>query len=436
MKGDYMLLEFFTSSFPTLMIVFILAVFMYVNRSADIPASKLFRVAVILILIITILDYFERLFAGDTNIPSPIKNIYLTVKLRTFTSTSIYILRPILILMELLIISQKREYRIVLISIAVINTAVYLPALFGSHHAFYIDTTNHWQGGVLAPTIFVVLLIYVGAIFFLSISHFKGSRSKSLIVLAIAILAAVDSIFEYTDALLGYATTVTAMCTLSYYIYLSVIYQQEMRETIAEKELHIAQDKLIILREQIQPHFIYNSLNIIRTLVRTDTQTAVESIDNFSEYLQAHFRAIQDDHMVSFKQELENVMAYLALVQADYTRKIEVVYELNEVEFDIPPLSLEPVVENAVKHGTGAEGGTIRIASFVKDGCYIVSVTDDGTGKNNTLTEKQTKRLGVGIDNTRKRLAELCGGRLEMDKRTDGTTVSIIIPIIKEEDKK
>ncbi|MBQ1463472.1 MAG: histidine kinase [Ruminococcus sp.] len=431
-----MFLEFITSSFPTLMILFVLVVFMYVNRNADIPASGFFRAAVALLLLITILDYFERLFAGDTEIPSPIKDMKLTVKLRTFTSTSIYILRPILILMELLIISQKKKYRIIMIIIAVINTAVYLPALFGSHHAFYISDDNHWQGGVLSPTIFVVLLIYVGAIFFLSISHFKCSRSKSLIVLAIAVLAALDSIFEYTDALLGYATPVTAMCTLAYYIYLSVIYQQEMRETIAEKELHIAQDKLIILREQIQPHFIYNSLNIIRTLVRTDTETAVESIDNFSEYLQAHFRAIQDDHMVSFKQELENVMAYLSLVQADYTRKIEVVYELSEVGFNIPPLSLEPVVENAVKHGTGADGGTIRIASFIKDDCYIVSVTDDGTGKNNTLTEKQTKRLGVGIDNTRKRLAELCNGRLEMDKRPDGTTVSIIIPIPKEAESK
>ena len=234
--------------------------------------------------------------------------------------------------------------------------------------------------------------------------------------------------FEFCDLLTGYATPVTAFCTLTYYIYLSVIYQQEMRETISEKELHIAQDKLIILRSQIQPHFIYNSLNIIRTLVRTDTQNAVEAIDNFSEYLQAHFRAIEDDHLVSFRQELENVMAYLALVQADYTRKIDVVYELNEIDFSVPQLSLEPVVENAVKHGTGPDGGTIRIASFSRDDCYIICVTDDGTGKNNTLTEKQTKRLGVGIDNTRKRLAQLCNGTLEMHKYPEGTVVSIIIP--------
>ena len=131
--------------------------------------------------------------------------------------------------------------------------------------------------------------------------------------------------------------------------------------------------------------------------------------------------------MIAFDQELENVRAYLALAQADYTRKVEVIYDLQELDFRLPQLSLEPIVENAIKHGTGPNGGTISISTWSTIDSYVLTVSDSGTGEYD-LTEKQKKRLGVGIANTRSRLASLCGGTLEMDKHTDGTVIRITIP--------
>ena len=110
-------------------------------------------------------------------------------------------------------------------------------------------------------------------------------------------------------------------------------------------------------------------------------------------------------------------------------------YDLKETNFRIPQLSLEPVVENAVGHGTDEDGGTITISSFKEDNCYIIRTTDTGSGTHK-ISEKEADRLAIGISNTRKRLELLCDGRLEVNITPDGTTADIIIPVKDSKDTK
>ena len=114
--------------------------------------------------------------------------------------------------------------------------------------------------------------------------------------------------------------------------------------------------------------------------------------------------------------------------EADSTRDIQIVYDLKETNFRIPQLSLEPVVENAVRHGTDEDGGTITISSFKEDNCYIIRTTDTGNGEHDT-SSKESDRLAIGISNTRKRLELLCNGRLQVNLTPSGTTADIIIPV-------
>jgi len=236
------------------------------------------------------------------------------------------------------------------------------------------------------------------------------------------------SVLEFTNILSGYVNAVTALCITEYYAYLVLIYQQEMRETLAEQERDLAQKTLTILKDQIQPHFIYNSLSIIRSLAKRDSEKAVLCIDTFSEYLRAHIGALRTDDLIPFEKELENVKVYLSLVHADYTREMEVIYDLAVTDFLLPPLSLEPIVENAIHHGISRRGGKIVIRTYEEEGCIWLLVADNGTASSEHTGDSAHFHMGVGLKNTSRRIEMQCAGTLQMETTDHGTTVSIVLP--------
>lgn len=126
---------YFSSSFITLILLSAVLVMMLVNRKLNIPATKMLYAAIVLILVLSVLDFFDNYCAGEYElIPS-----FDTVWPRTVTETLIYTLRPLVILAELIIILPKRRYRLLCAVPAVINAAVYSTALFGSGIAFSVD---------------------------------------------------------------------------------------------------------------------------------------------------------------------------------------------------------------------------------------------------------------------------------------------------------
>lgn len=121
------------------------------------------------------------------------------------------------------------------------------------------------------------------------IIYFRTENIKrSAIVFLIVIQAVIVAILEGTNILPGYTSPIMALGMLEYYFYLSIIYQNEIRETLAEHQLRLTRQRMTLLRNQIQPHFIFNSLSVIRSLAKRDSQKAVSSIDSFSDYLKAH----------------------------------------------------------------------------------------------------------------------------------------------------
>lgn len=476
-----MIADYLITNFTTLMILVILCVTMFTNRNFNIPYSNLFNAFVILILVLTVFEYIELLATGNTGyIP---KNLSLEdmIHIRLIASTAMYMIRPFTILVALVVLVTDTKKRILLAMPAVINALLFLPSAFGAHFVFWIDQSNHWKATPLSNSIFIVQLVYVLILLILSITQFKENNfNLSVILFTIVLLSFTIAVLEDKSTLTGYSTPVTTLCGLAYYIYLASMHRQQLSNKMILQEKQLAEDKLALLRSQIQPHFIYNSINIIRTLIRTDEARAVETIDDFSDYLRAHFRTIESDDIVSFETEIENIKAFLALAEADHTRDIQVVYDLKETDFRIPQLSLEPIVENAVKYGIDDEGGTITISSFRRDDCYIIRTTDSGRGEaaksadskqgNATYSEQndaanvtdseqdkstnamnsrqdnaandtcsvqnettistnvESDRLAVGIANTRKRLELLCGGRLEVNITPEGTIADIIIP--------
>lgn len=428
-----MLRYYFTENFMTLMILAALVVILIVNRSVQIQGARYLHVVILLLLVTTIVDSVAYWSAGEAPVPFWTTNPDKIVQIRAWADTIGYVLRPLIILIQVLIVSpQMGRYKALLAIPAIANALIYISALFGSKIAFWISRTNHFYRGPLGYAVYYTILFYVFMLAMFSIIYFKTENIKrSAIVFLIVVQSVIVAVLEGTSILPHMVSPIMALGMLEYYFYLSVIYQNEMRETIAEHQLRLTKQRMTLLRNQIQPHFIFNSLSVIRSLTKRDTQKAVSSIDSFSDYLKAHIYYIQDDEMISFEKELDHVNAYLSLVQADSMRNVEVVYDLKETEFMLPPLTLEPVVENAFKYGTGHAGGTITIASFKDEDAHVITVTDSGRGADTeiNMTEKEQKRLGVGIDNTRTRLKMQCHGTLDMHiDKENGSTVTIRIP--------
>ena len=202
--------------------------------------------------------------------------------------------------------------------------------------------------------------------------------------------------------------------------------EKELAKT--EKRLGLAQAAQMAV--QMQPHFIFNTLSAIQSLCQTDPQAAAESVENLAGFLRGNIDALSSDALIPFDTEMRHIRQYIALEQADPSRQFAFDYELNVRDFQIPSLTVQPIVENAVKHGalTHPDGSrrvcltTERIGKFIR-----IMVTDNGT-ESAGLTDAQRKNRGVGIENTRKRLMTLCGGSLQINAYDGGTRAMILIP--------
>ena len=196
---------------------------------------------------------------------------------------------------------------------------------------------------------------------------------------------------------------------------------------LAESRLLLEESKNQTLMAQIQPHFINNSLMAIRSQCY-DYPEIYESITDFSRYLRSNFEALGDTRLILFEKEMENIEAYLSLERKNFKERLTVEYDIECDDFLIPALSVQPLVENAVRHGIGTyeKGGTVRIKSGRLDGKIIIEVIDDGSGKSN-ITPQQVSRKGIGIDNVRKRLQSQNLGELEIITGEHGTTARITI---------
>ena len=435
-----LLVDFLNTGFSSLVILFLLLTFMTINRNHPPPYSSAFKLAFVLLFLLVILNYGDEMLSGDTGYYLPDLTPERAVVFRQVCAALKYVIEPVIILLQLIIVAPSSRFRFPCILLAVINAAVYLPAAFGARYAFYIITTDEggttFQRGPMGYTIYFVLMCYVILLYAYSVMYFRKDQTEhSLLLIALVTLAVADAFAEYTNIMGGHSIDIIVAGTLAYYLYLTSIHHQIIRAEAAENKLKIAQQEMTILRDQIQPHFIYNSLNIIRSLIRKDSRAAISSIDTFSDYLQAHFRTLRHDSMVPFTEELDNVKAYLSLAMADVSRQTQIIWKLDETDFSIPPLCLEPLVENAILHGADAQNGIITIASYRTDQGVAVEVIDNGTGESNP-TESRKKRVGIGVENTRKRLQLLCSGTLEMQKRPEGgTCVRMLIPQTQEEDK-
>ena len=194
---------------------------------------------------------------------------------------------------------------------------------------------------------------------------------------------------------------------------------------VSELECELSAVKHKALKAQIEPHFIYNSLTAIQAQYRDGLNEGDRAIEQFAK----HLRLITDssgEDIIPFDDEVRNVLNYFELENLRASGKLNLYLDLNYTDFSLPVLSLQPLVENAIRHGGLREkqNGYIQLSSDKTDTHIIITVSDNGVG-----FDVNAAHEGVGIENTRKRF-ELIKATMHISSEIDsGTSVTIKIPL-------
>ena len=291
--------------------------------------------------------------------------------------------------------------------------------------------------------VYVNIIIGITAVVFIVLLSFeiRGSRRAllSMIMWTPMIMALILDIFNqfigFSDLRFftyGLAVTMIAQIVRTVFDlrrkYLESIHYQQM-----QKELYEA--KVQVMVSQIRPHFMYNALSSIAMLCKIRPETAYEATIKFSDYLRGNMDSLKQTAPVPFKKELEHLEKYLYIEKLRFGKKLNIEYDIQADSFEIPLLSVQPLVENAVKHGVGMkeDGGTVTIATKETDDSFEIVISDDGVGFD-VNEVKDDGRSHVGMENTKRRLKDMCGADIEITSVIgEGTTARIIIPKVKEE---
>lgn len=277
---------------------------------------------------------------------------------------------------------------------------------------------------VLSQLIPFLIFMLDAALIFICRKHIKKRDVLFLFSYILFIsIAELIQIFNFGIALVNVGATTSILI-----IFINIQSQRELRMEQQEKQLTEAQ--IGIMLSQIQPHFLYNTLTTIRQLCELDPMDAKDAIGDFSRFLRANMDSLTNKAPIPFEQELTHVRHYLNLEQRRFGERLRVEYEINAQDFSIPPLTIQPIAENAVRHGIlrREQGGMVKIRSEETDISYVIKITDDGVGFS-ALPEDSGIRSHVGIANVRKRLLSLCGGTLEcFSTPGKGSTVVMTIP--------
>ena len=153
-------------------------------------------------------------------------------------------------------------------------------------------------------------------------------------------------------------------------------------------------------------------------------------VNSFSEYLRNNLSSLEEASLITFETELSHIKTYLDIEKVRFEDTLEIEYDIKCVDFSLPVLTVQPIVENAVKHGTSKKrgGGRVIISTLEDKDFYIIKVSDTGCGFDPTKPKNDGKRH-VGIENVRQRLANMCDGSLTIESEVGvGTVATIKIP--------
>lgn len=337
-----------------------------------------------------------------------------------------YAVRPFILVTFMLLVGKKDKLFYVAAALAGVNALIYLTAFF-SPVVFYIAPDNHFMRGSFpwgyaCQIVSGILLAYL---LFLSVKECYRVRKVETVLpilnVAIIVAAIVADMLSKDNFASSFLMIGMVLCSLFYYLWLHLRF-------VREHELALMEDyRNRVILSQIQPHFIYNTLFSIQAIEGNPEETR-QAINEFSNYIRGNLAALDGKELIPFTEEIAYVKDYVCLQKRRFTDKFDVVYEISDEDFFVPPLTVQILVENAIKHGilVRKEFGTIVVRSYRNGKNHMIVVEDDGVGFDTEIL-KESKR--VGLKAVKNRLEYQLDGTIDIESEPGkGTKVTIKIP--------
>lgn len=206
--------------------------------------------------------------------------------------------------------------------------------------------------------------------------------------------------------------------------YFAARHGYELMCSVAEESERAKQADMNITISQIRPHFLYNSLTAIMAIDGNPPET-VEAIGNFGRYLRNNLNTLNSNDLISMDMELEHIKNYVYLEKLRFRDKLEVEFDIQCSNFKLPPLSVQMLVENGIKHGISKrrKGGSIVVKTYEDEKHYYIEVIDDGVGFN--IEEVLNSKEHVGLQSSKYRLENI-GAKLEINSKINEGTKCLI----------
>ena len=341
-----------------------------------------------------------------------------------------YAIRPAILALFCHIVSPRRSHWKAWAVVA-LNAAIHSTALF-SGICFRIDELNRYQGGPLRYACVFFSAILLADLVYLTFTEYRRVRKQELVIPSTVVAAIIFS--YYVDSRLGkdtpiesYLTVAVVSCCLLYYIWLHMQFVREHERALE------AEQRIQIMMTQIQPHFLYNTISTISALCYTAPEKAGRIADSFGLYLRQNLDSLGTVGLIPFGDELAHTRTYTDIEMTRF-ETITVEYDIQDEAFSVPPLTLQPIVENAIRHGAFVrDEGLVRVSARRTAAGHQIVVWDNGDGFDPAkLTGGDSQHIGLW--NVRERLERMCDGRLDIDSGNgNGTTVTITLPLTEEE---
>ena len=289
---------------------------------------------------------------------------------------------------------------------------------------YYVTPDGHLHIGPLYPLAIAPLTV-IGLINLIGLIRRRDKLTRKLffaMIVSLAPLTVSLIIHLFVAAFLLVNTGIAILALLMYGIILSDQIEQYLRQ-----QREIAHQRASILVLQMRPHFIHNTLMSIYYLCQQNPSEAQQVTLNFNTYLEKNMTALASEETIPFSKELEHTRAYLNVEQALYDENLFVEYDMPHTHFRVPPLTLQPIVENAVRHGLDPDSDPLRLSIQTRktDSGSEIIVSDNGPG----FDPADAIKPHIALKNIQQRLEMMCRGQMTITSREGGgTVVKLTIP--------
>ena len=292
---------------------------------------------------------------------------------------------------------------------------------------FTIDDNGRYQPGQYYWITRAMVIVSLVMELIIVLKERKKGEARTIWAIVIAymflLLVLVFQITFADAALLPIAFTICSVLAF-------VMYEMNMAFRLRDDEKKLNDERVSMIKAQVKPHFIFNTLTTIRSLARKDGDEAVEAIDEFSGYLRASIDVLNEQNPISIMDEIRTTEQYLSLQKRRFGDKLNYEIILRDRDFLIPAFAVQTIVENSVGHGirNKPEGGKVTITTYFDGVYHIVEIEDNGVGFD---PSKKTDdgRSHVGLQNTKDRILIMCGGKMAVQSKIgEGTLVKLEIP--------